>query len=32
MTSAATTTQGIKVVNALYKKSQRKMSLFDFSV
>lgn len=32
MKSAATTIQGIEVVNALYKKSRRIMSLFDFSV
>ncbi|CAD5903052.1 hypothetical protein CMALT394_610006 [Carnobacterium maltaromaticum] len=32
MPSAAATIQEIKVVNALYKKSRRKMSLFDFSV
>ncbi|CAD5902691.1 hypothetical protein CMALT394_500006 [Carnobacterium maltaromaticum] len=29
---AATTIQGIEVVNALYKKNRRKMSLFDFSI
>ena len=32
MASAATTIQGIEVVNTLYNKSRRIMSLFDFSV
>lgn len=32
MTSAATTIQEIEVVNTLYKKCQRTMSIFDFSV